>query len=676
MKRLLQRINFQRPPISLKSFTKKFPTIPTRADYSGQFEEEFWDNFTKRDIKLNPESWIDPNKVEEVAREVGYDDWENILAIKKTLTEGADLGCRDPTARQGTTGRNSKSVNQYGARLVDSLQQWLTDDLACGPLTREEVEEHWKLSDISVNPMSIRLKPNGKARIIVDMSHPHTKKADKKNPNIPKSVNSGIDKANFPASMADTRDVLALLHWVGRTGVFCKADWNSAYKHIHVRPEDLCLQFLQLGGRYFLERALVFGCTSSPGIYDRQAKVIIILAILLAGVPEKNKLQCLDDVVYIATKLSGHCEAFYRAYRDICSRVGVSLASELDPDKAFAPCSSGTVLGIEYDIPNWKWRIPDTKVSYMMATLFDIVEGKAVSMEQCSSLAGRLNHYNIIVPGGKWERGWIQRLVDMDAPKYITVKPDNLAISQAWWWIINMAGTTNWTDIPDTRPWSLANCLEIFPDAAGGSDTNIKLGLGGCVWTETSIPWVYLPWPYNIRSNRKNETGDSFARKLSMLEAVAGLATVAAHPNLVRNNNIRISTDNVGFADSYNKGSSSCPYTYTVCKALHHVAEALNMGIQVRWTPRTSGPGERVADHLSKGKFKEAFTEAPSFATGPSYIPRTLLAWLENPSKSRLLGQAMVEEMSDYTRVLRHGIEEKEAVDALVVRGKRKFRDF
>ena len=125
MKRLLQRINFQRPPISLKSFTKKFPTIPTRADYSGQFEEEFWDNFTKRDIKLNPESWIDPNKVEEVAREVGYDDWENILAIKKTLTEGADLGCRDPTARQGTTGRNSKSVNQYGARLVDMAKHWL-----------------------------------------------------------------------------------------------------------------------------------------------------------------------------------------------------------------------------------------------------------------------------------------------------------------------------------------------------------------------------------------------------------------------------------------------------------------------------------------------------------------------------------------------------------------------
>ena len=47
----------------------------------------------------------------------------------------------------------------------------------------------------------------------------------------------------------------------------------------------------------------------------------------------------------------------------------------------------------------------------------------------------------------------------------------------------------------------------------------------------------------------------------------------------------------------------------------------------------------------------------------------------ENPVKTRLLGQAMVEEMSDYTEVLRWGIEERVAVNALVVRGKRKSCD-
>ena len=82
-----------------------------------------------------------------------------------------------------------------------------------------------------------------------------------------------------------------------------------------------------------------------------------------------------------------------------------------------------------------------------------------------------------------------------------------------------------------------------------------------------------------------------------------------------------------------------------------------------------------MADNLSKGKFAEAFQEASNFSPSPSYIPRTLVAWLENPVKTRLLGQAMVEEMSDYTEVLRWGIEERVAVNALVVRGKRKSCD-
>lgn len=658
--------------MATKTFTKKFPNIPTRTDYTGTFEESYWDNFTKKEINLKPESWICADSLTKLAREVGYEDEENLQWVRQTLTNGANLGC-EGNARLGTKGRNSKTVNEYGDRLADSLQQWLVDNLACGPLTKEEVETHWETEEITVNPMSVRLKPNGKARIIVDMSHPHLD--TDKNPHIPASVNSGIRKERFPATMADTRDVLNLLYWVGSKASICKADWNNAYKHIFVRKEDLHLQFLQLGGRFFMERALVFGCTSSPGLYDRIAKLVITLAILVAKVGKEFALQCLDDVVFIGSLPD--CTAFYKAYREVCSRIGVSLASEEDPDKAFAPCTAGTILGIEYNVAAWLWKIPDTKVSYMMATLFDIVEGKSIQMDQCQSLAGRLNAYHKLVPGGKWERGWIQRLVDSTAPKQMKVTPRAPAISQARWWIINMANAAGWTEIPDTRPQTPATGLEVFPDAAGGSDTNMKLGLGGCIRVGSKVHWVYLPWPYMIRTNRKNKEDDSFARKLSMLEAVAGLATVSAHPDIVRNQNVTINTDNIGFADSYKRGASSCPYTYTVCKALYHVSIALNMGILVRWTPRVSGPGEIVADHLSKGKFQQAFEvtfedgNRTNFARAPSHIPRTLIAWIENPVKTRLLGQAIIDEMASYTKVLRLGIEKQKDVECLVVKGKR-----
>ena len=48
-----------------------------------------------------------------------------------------------------------------------------------------------------------------------------------------------------------------------------KLDWESAYKHVHVRREDLKLQVFKFCNKYFFELRLAFGTTSSPGIYNR-----------------------------------------------------------------------------------------------------------------------------------------------------------------------------------------------------------------------------------------------------------------------------------------------------------------------------------------------------------------------------------------------------------------------
>ena len=69
--------------------------------------------------------------------------------------------------------RNSPTAFQYGPRLVDSLEDWLKDDLAAGPFTKEELVNIFGAVGFKVNPMAVRLKPNGKARIIIDMSSPH-----------------------------------------------------------------------------------------------------------------------------------------------------------------------------------------------------------------------------------------------------------------------------------------------------------------------------------------------------------------------------------------------------------------------------------------------------------------------------------------------------------------------
>ena len=43
------------------------------------------------------------------------------------------------------------------------------------------------------------------------------------------------------------------LHWVGRPCEMVKADWDMAYKHVSVRPEDHKLQVVEFMGIYFIE---------------------------------------------------------------------------------------------------------------------------------------------------------------------------------------------------------------------------------------------------------------------------------------------------------------------------------------------------------------------------------------------------------------------------------------
>ena len=84
--------------------------------------------------------------------------------------------------------------------------------------------------------------------------------------------------------------------------------------------------------------------------------------------------------------------------------------------------------------------------------------------------------------------------------------------------------------------------------------------------------------------------------------------------------------------------------------ALEVVCRSLNIKIRMLKTPRCSGRGEVIADLLSKGKVGAAVSMMGS--TKMVEVPRTLLKYLRRPSKSCLLGHAILEEISRVTEIL------------------------
>ena len=198
-------------PLPKAVFCQTNLNIPVREDYSAGFDDSYWSTWTKKTYEeLTPAlSWVCPNKLWDVANRLHHTDYNGRLrrAIQR-LSRGADIGCQGE-GRLPTSRPNSDSTSEFGVRVADSLQSWINKGLCFGPLLPNEMP--WE--SYTVNPITVKLKPNGKARICVNMSAPYKKETDL--PGTPASVNSGIDIDQFPATMSSTRTFLESLMRAG-----------------------------------------------------------------------------------------------------------------------------------------------------------------------------------------------------------------------------------------------------------------------------------------------------------------------------------------------------------------------------------------------------------------------------------------------------------------------------
>jgi hypothetical protein len=149
--------------------------------------------------------------------------------VCKDLSEGADIGCHG-TARSPSVSTNAPSAFDFAPEVTDAVADWVAQGFAAGPFSPTDRPANAKVSGIMC-----RQKPNGSARIILNFSSP-----------AGNCVNDGIDSKMFPTSMSSTNRWLGALERAGRGALIMKVDWAAAYKHIHVRKDDLKLQFFFL----------------------------------------------------------------------------------------------------------------------------------------------------------------------------------------------------------------------------------------------------------------------------------------------------------------------------------------------------------------------------------------------------------------------------------------------
>jgi hypothetical protein len=467
-------------------------------------------------------------------------------------------------------------------------------------------------------------------------------------------VNDGIDKEEFPAKMSSTEAWLEVLNRLGRGCLFMKMDFADAYKHIPVRLEDTNLQWFEWGGKFFKELCLIFGASSSAGIFDAAAKVFVQLGCKRANFPASQVCQHLDDICAAAAAGDDSIFRLDEELQAVAGEVGVKLASRDDPDKSFAPSHTGVVFGVEYDTANWTWSIPHEKRARLITTLKEVIQAERISGRQAKSVTGKLIHIKALLPAAKYNMAHIMRLAiagpddDLDQIQ-VEVSPE--CKRQIMHWILLLQACPGWISIPNEprpMPWA----CQVFTDAAGGSMDRIGAGSGGVCGSW----WFYIPWPKKVNAGGWRIDGKKVGRKLSALELIGPLIAVAAGHKKFANSHVTVWVDNAGSVAIWQKGySTRCRLSSTIVTSIHAIAAAVGCTVNIQKITRCSNAEAAAADALSKGQFQAArgFVQLD---TEPARIPPALVRWINEPTPTDDLAHLILRELAADSPILNYSI--------------------
>lgn len=618
----------------MKTFSPK-NGLPELECYRGAAPEWFWEKFPKN-TEATKRSWICASKLRSVALAVGCTDWEALEKVCHDLQHGADIGCKGKF-RSASRSKNATSVHEFPREITDAVCTWVKSGIVRGPVEGEEVPK-----DAKVNGIMCRRKPNGAARIIVNMSSPRGN-----------SVNEGIDAAEFPAKMSSTGKWLEVLQAVGKGCKILKLDWAEAYKHVPVREEDLNLQWFEWLGKYFVELCLVFGTASSVGLFDRLAKVFLDLVLRWSKFPKEWVCQHLDDVCAAAPAASQSLEEFEKAYRELAAQVGVRLAPTTDPDKAFSPCQEGVVLGVWYNTEQWTWAIPHEKLVRLVRQIKNAMDADYVRQDEIWCLAGRVLHYAPLVPAGRFNLDYILKANSLSENPGARVEVTAGLRRQLEFWRVMTMASSGHSRIPRLAARAMPWAYQVYTDAAGGSAVGAGKGAGVVMgdW------WAYVNWGWKINSGARAEDGRKISRKMSALELVGPLVGLAAGYEWCRSREIQVWVDNIGSVRIWKKGySTNCQLCTTLVKAIATVAAGLGCKVHVDKVTRCSNTGSVLADALSKAdflKFRQVARDVGwSLGLEPAWVPVAVLKWIEDPKVDDDFGDSILRELARKTPIL------------------------
>ena len=223
-----------------------------------------------------------------------------------------------------------------------------------------------------VNPLGVATRKfSKKQRLIVDCSWPHIDNNALVSDADQASLNNLISKEDFSLKYVKFDDALDVIKKFGPGCKLSKSDICDAFKIMPLRSDLVRFYGVKFQDKYFFFTKLVFGCRSSPKIFNMLSEAINYIATVNYGIPVV--LHILDDFLTIDPP-----ELEAERSLAILTHIFNRLCIPWHPVKTMGPAFTMVWLGLEIDTIAGEVRLDAQKLSQINCVIDNIIIGRAV----------------------------------------------------------------------------------------------------------------------------------------------------------------------------------------------------------------------------------------------------------------------------------------------------------
>jgi hypothetical protein len=486
---------------------------------------------------------------------------QELLTIRSYVTDGVTLPLLSipPPIKHPNT--------PLVAEHADTVRARLTSYMEFGAVVHLPADVD--LSSVSVQPLHVIIKPQKKARLVIDLS---------------RNLNGYLQHTHFSYENVDTAVSLSK-----RDCWFGKLDLSNCFLSFPLHPSVYKHFIFSFEGSHYQFIRMPFGLSTAPLVCTQLLSVVSFALSSLSI----THTRYLDDFLLIAAPKLRMQHDLSTAQQEI-ARFGLVINRE----KTEGPLQRITFLGVELDSTTQTLACPPSRITELTDLLMALRHRCFLTRKQLQSLIGKLSFAALVLPGA---RPFMRRMLDTlnacrSRRRDAQLRIDNEFRLDVAFWLSHLG---HW---PGRQVWR-ASRSQPFTFSTDASLTGFGFYLESSP-VNSSINTSF--WPHSLLvgaafsglySSVHSSDNNQCIEQIAWGELLAVLAATITYGPLLRDQALLFRVDNQTDVHIINRQATSSRPLASLLRTLFSVALHYNLEIYAQHRP---GVSNTLADFLSR----------------------------------------------------------------------------